>query len=71
MIQSPLDPIPSTVPHRAARSTLPELLDLVEHGGERIAITRRGEPAAVLVSLADFERLTGTAKSAGARQRSR
>jgi integrase len=35
MIGSPADPIPSTVPLRAARATLPELLDLVEHGAER------------------------------------
>jgi prevent-host-death family protein len=47
---------PSGAPSPQGRS---ELLDLVEHGGERIAITRRGETAAVLVSIADFERLTG------------
>jgi prevent-host-death family protein len=53
-----MDPLPGCVPLRAARVRLPELLNLVEHGGERIAITRRGETAAVLVSLTDFERLT-------------
>jgi prevent-host-death family protein len=61
MIGSPADPIPSTVPLRAARAALPELLDRVEHGGEPIAITRQDETAAMLVSLADFERLTGAA----------
>jgi prevent-host-death family protein len=52
------DPIPSAVPLRVARATLPELLDLVQHGEERIAITRQGRTSAVVVSLADFERLT-------------
>ncbi len=60
-----IDPIPSAVPLRAARAALPELLDLVEHGGERIAITRQGETAAVLVSLPDFERLTFRHKTRG------
>jgi prevent-host-death family protein len=30
----------------------------MQHGGERIAITRKGETAAVLISREDFERLT-------------
>jgi prevent-host-death family protein len=57
-VDSPLDPIPSAISLRAARAELPELLDLVQHGGERIAITRKGETAAVLISREDFERLT-------------
>jgi prevent-host-death family protein len=57
-MDSRLDPLPSAVTLRGARAELPELLDLVQHGGERIAITRKGETAAVIISREDFERLT-------------
>lgn len=40
-----------------ARRNLGELLNRVGFGGERIVITRHGEPVAVLVSVADHERL--------------
>lgn len=42
-----------------ARAHLPSLLDSVERG-EEVEITRRGRPVAVVVSLAEYERLKGT-----------
>ena len=34
-----------------------ELVNRVAYGGERIVLTSRGKPKAVLVSMADYERL--------------
>lgn len=42
-----------------ARISLPAIVDQAE-AGERIELTRRGEPVAVVVSLREFERLRGT-----------
>ena len=39
-----------------ARISLPTIVDQAE-AGERVELTRRGKPVAVLVSLRDFERL--------------
>jgi prevent-host-death family protein len=41
-----------------ARTSLPTIIDQAE-AGERIELTRRGKPVAVVVSLREFERLRG------------
>jgi prevent-host-death family protein len=41
-----------------ARISLPAIVDQAE-AGERIELTRRGKPVAVVVSLREFERLRG------------
>lgn len=41
-----------------ARMRLPTIIDQAE-AGERIELTRRGKPVAVVVSLREFERLRG------------
>jgi cellobiose PTS system EIIB component len=41
-----------------ARSRLPRLLHAVERG-QAVEITRRGQPVAVVVSLADYRRISG------------
>lgn len=41
-----------------ARNRLPELLNEAE-GGSVVEITRRGKPVAVLISVPEYERLTG------------
>jgi prevent-host-death family protein len=41
-----------------ARSSLPSIIDQAE-AGERVELTRRGKPVAVVVSLREFERLRG------------
>jgi prevent-host-death family protein len=41
-----------------ARTSLPAIVDQAE-AGERIELTRRGKPVAVVVSLREFERLRG------------
>jgi len=49
---------------------LSELINKVSYGGERIVITSRGKPKAVLVSMSDYEQLTaqGTARFAVIRE---
>ncbi len=42
-----------------ARMNLPNLLHAVEHG-EQVEITRRGKPVAVVLSIADYQRLGRT-----------
>jgi prevent-host-death family protein len=37
---------------------LSELINKVAYGGERIVVTSRGKPKAVLVSVSDYEQLT-------------
>jgi prevent-host-death family protein len=37
---------------------LSELINKVAYGGERIVLTSRGKPKAVLVSVSDYEQLT-------------
>jgi prevent-host-death family protein len=39
-----------------ARTSLPTIIDQAE-AGERIELTRRGKPVAIVVSLREFERL--------------
>jgi len=41
-----------------ARTSLPTIVDQAE-AGERIELTRRGKPVAVVVSVREFERLRG------------
>ena len=40
-----------------ARNNMADALNRVSYGGERVYLTRRGKPVAVLVSLADAELL--------------
>ena len=42
-----------------ARSRFGQLLDAVQH--EPVTVTRNGRPAAVVLSVADYERMRGTA----------
>lgn len=44
-----------TLPLSAAKSKLSELVERVQRLDEQVVITRNGRPAAVLVSLAEFE----------------
>ena len=46
-----------TVSISQVKRDISELVTRVAHGGERIILTSRGRPKAVLVSLADLERL--------------
>ncbi len=41
-----------------ARNSLPSLVHAVEDGAS-VELTRRGRPVAVLVSISDYDRLTG------------
>lgn len=41
-----------------ARANLPKILDAVEDGYQ-VKLTRRGKPVAVLLSVQEYERLTG------------
>ena len=41
-----------------ARTSLPAVVDQAE-AGQRVELTRRGKPVAVVVSLREFERLRG------------
>ncbi len=45
-----------------ARGQLPRLLYAVE-AGERVEITRRGKPVAVVLSIEDYKRLTGPTRT--------
>ena len=42
---------------------LSELINKVAYGGERIVLTSRGKPKAVLVSVSDYEQLTAQKKA--------
>jgi len=39
------------------RDAIPEVIDRVRHGGERILVERHGKPVAVIVSLEDLRLL--------------
>lgn len=47
------------IPFSQARAHLADTLNLVENAGEPALISRRGQSAAVLMSVAQFERLSG------------
>jgi prevent-host-death family protein len=40
------------------KRNLAELINKVAYGGERIVVTSRGKPKAVLISVSDYEQLT-------------
>ncbi len=44
-----------TTTAKGFRRELSDHLSQVEYGGERVTVTRNGKPAAVLVSLDDYE----------------
>jgi len=52
---------PPHVPADIARATLGDLLDRAGFSGERIIITRHDKRLAALVSIADLEKLEGSA----------
>jgi prevent-host-death family protein len=49
-----------TLPLSAVRARLPELVDRVASGDDRIVVTRNGRPVAVLVGIGDLESLDET-----------
>lgn len=49
-----------TLPLATIKAHLSEIVDRVEHEHERIVLTRRGQPAAVIMSPADLEALEDT-----------
>lgn len=49
-----------TLPLSVAKARLSELVDRVQSEDERIVVTRRGRPAAVLISTEDLESLEET-----------
>ena len=49
-----------TLPVSEVKTHLPELLTGVEEREEEIVVTRKGRPAAVLVNVAEYERLKAT-----------
>lgn len=53
----------NTIPSVALRKQVSEHLDRVRLTGERIIITQRGKPAAVLVPIGDLDKLEGDVKS--------
>jgi antitoxin YefM len=48
------------IPFTEARARLSELVDEVESRHEHVVITRNGRPAAVVISLAEYEALEET-----------
>jgi prevent-host-death family protein len=52
--------MPRVLPISEVKARLPELVTGVEDRGEEIVVTRKGKPAAVLVSHAEYERLKET-----------
>jgi prevent-host-death family protein len=49
-----------TIPFSEVRARLADTLRVLAHSEEPVFISRRGEPAAVLLSVAQYQRLTGT-----------
>jgi prevent-host-death family protein len=64
------DTMERTVGMAEAKSRLAELVGQVKYGGETFILQRRGEPMAVLVSVAEFERLQAAAAHSGAESQS-
>jgi prevent-host-death family protein len=50
----------ATLPLAEVKKRLSEMIDRVEHHHERVVVTRRGRPAAVLLSPDDLESLEET-----------
>ena len=59
--------MPATIPFTDLRARLAETLRALEQASEPVFISRRGEPAAVLMSGAQYRRLTGQAQGPLAR----
>ena len=49
-----------TIPISEVKTHLPELVSRVEGRDEQIVVTRKGKPAAVLLSYGEYERLRET-----------
>ena len=47
----------SEVSTRELRNQLSEVIGRAKYGGERIKVTKNGKPAAVIISVEDFESL--------------
>ena len=58
----------TTIPFTDLRAHLAETLRALEQAAEPVFISRRGEPAAVLMSLAQYRRLTDQASGPLARR---
>ena len=52
--------MPKVLPISEVKTRLPELVRGVEEREEEIVVTRKGRPAAVLVSHAEYQRLKET-----------
>lgn len=52
--------MPRTLPISEVKARLPELVAGVQEREEEIVVTRNGRPAAVLVNIAEYERLKET-----------
>ena len=58
-----------TIPFSEARAHLAEALSTLDQGGEPVLISRRGQAAAVLMSVAHYQRLVAHGDGAAARLR--
>lgn len=58
----------ATVSIGEVKRDISELVNRVAYGGERIVLTSRGKPKAVLVSLEDYARLQDQGQSAAQQQ---
>ncbi|KQP18089.1 type II toxin-antitoxin system Phd/YefM family antitoxin [Pseudorhodoferax sp. Leaf267] len=58
-----------TIPFSEARAHLAEALSSLDQGGEPVLISRRGQAAAVLMSVAQYQRLVAAGDGAAARLR--
>lgn len=56
-----------TIPFSEARAHLAETLSSLDRGGEPVVISRRGEAAAVLMSVAQYQRLVARGDGPAAR----
>nr|WP_186329937.1 type II toxin-antitoxin system Phd/YefM family antitoxin [Variovorax boronicumulans] len=56
-----------TIPFSEARAHLAEALSSLDQGGEPVLISRRGEAAAVLMSVAQYQRLVAQGDGPAAR----
>jgi antitoxin YefM len=52
--------MPKTLPISEVKARLPELVASVQEREEEIVVTRNGRPAAVLLNVAEYERLKAT-----------
>jgi prevent-host-death family protein len=52
--------MPKTLPISEVKARLPELVAGVQEREEEVVVTRNGRPAAVLLNVAEYERLKAT-----------